>query len=90
MRIEYADLKEVAEATEAWKTVPLLNELTPAARAELLGNILDFFRLEYALYSENYLTQTKLKEGEKEIRERLKIHGSSTKERNCMTPTSFG
>jgi len=72
LRIDYAGLQEVAETNEAWKNVPLLNELAPVARAELLGNVLDFFRLEYAIYSENYLTQTKLKEAEKEIRERLK------------------
>lgn len=72
LRIDYANLLEVASTEAAWKTVPLLNELAPEARAEFLGNVLDFFRLEYAIYSENYLTQVKLKESEKEIRERLK------------------
>ena len=35
-------------------------------------SILDFFRLEYALHSENYLTPSRLKENEKEFRETLK------------------
>ena len=36
------------------------------------ATILDFFRLEFAIHSENYLTQSKLKENEKHFREKLR------------------
>jgi hypothetical protein len=41
-------------------------------RLLFLTAILDFFRLEYALHSENYLTQGKLREHEKLFREKLR------------------
>lgn len=35
-------------------------------------SFLDFFRLEYAIHSENYLTQSRIKENEKHFREKLR------------------
>ncbi len=70
--IEYLDMEEVASANSAWLDVPLVNELKVEERKEFLSIILDFFRLEFAIHSENYLTQAKLKEHEKQFREMLK------------------
>jgi len=72
LAVEYLDIDEVASTDAAWSDVPLLNELNSANRKEFLTTILDFFRLEYAIHSENYLTQSKLKEHEKQFREMLK------------------
>jgi len=72
LTIEYLDMDEVASTDAAWFDVPLVNELSSLERKEFLSNILDFFRLEYAIHSENYLTQSKLKEHEKQFREMLK------------------
>src|SRR5262249_25759430 len=41
-------------------------------RKEFLSTILDFYRLEYAIHSENYLTQSRIKENEKHFREKLR------------------
>jgi superfamily II DNA/RNA helicase len=72
LTVDYLDIDEVASADAAWNEVPLVNELNSLERKEFLITILDFFRLEYAIHSENYLTQSKLKEHEKQFREMLK------------------
>jgi len=70
--VEYLDLDEIAAADEFWADTPLLNVLDHADRKDFIGTILDFFRLEYAIHSENYLTQSKIKENEKQFREVLR------------------
>ncbi|PPD50568.1 MAG: DEAD/DEAH box helicase [Methylobacter sp.] len=72
LTVEYQDIEEVAATEIAWSDVPLVNELNVIERKEFLSTILDFFRLEFAIHSENYLTQSKLKEHEKQFREMLK------------------
>jgi hypothetical protein len=72
LAVEYLDIDEVASADAAWCEVSLLNNLKLADRKEFLTTILDFFRLEFAIHSENYLTQSKLKEHEKQFFEMLK------------------
>ncbi len=72
LSIEYADMDEIAATDDFWKDAPLLGELNPSDRKEFICTILDFFRLEYAIHSENYLTQSRIKENEKQFRERLR------------------
>ncbi|MFI3138358.1 MAG: DEAD/DEAH box helicase [Methylococcaceae bacterium] len=72
LTVDYLDIDEVASADVAWNEVPLVNALNSLERKEFLTTILDFFRLEYAIHSENYLTHSKLKEHEKQFREMLK------------------
>ena len=52
--------------------MPLVCKLSHEDRRNFLSTILDFFRLEYALHSENFLTAASLKEYEKHFREQLK------------------
>ncbi len=72
LQIDYLDLREIAAEGGFWADVPILGNMTPANRQELLSTILDFFRLEFALHSENFLTPTRLKENEKHFREQLR------------------
>ena len=72
LTIEYSDIYEISEADGFWKSVPLLDILTPFDRKDFISNILDFFRLEYAIHSENFLTQSRIKENEKQFREMLR------------------
>lgn len=72
LNVSYLDLGEVAATDSFWQDMPLLNQLNHADRGELLCTILDFFRLEYAIHSENYLTQSRIKENEKQFREMLR------------------
>lgn len=72
LTIDFLDLDEVSATDSFWRDTPLLNLLQPAERRNFLTTVLDFFRLEYAIHSENYLTQSKLKEYEKQFREILR------------------
>jgi len=72
LEISYADLAEVASTEKYWDKVPILEDLDVEDRQLFLTAIFDFFRLEYALHSENYLTQGKLREHEKLFREKLR------------------
>lgn len=72
LTIEYVDIDEIAATDEFWKDVALLGELKHQDRKEFITTILDFFRLEFAINSENYLTQSRLKENEKQFREMLR------------------
>lgn len=72
LTIEYADIDEIAATDEFWQDVALLGELKYQDRKEFIATILDFFRLEFAINSENYLTQSRLKENEKQFREMLR------------------
>ena len=72
LAIEYLELREVAAEDEFWQDTILLNQLNHEDRNDFLCTILDFFRLEYAIHSENFLTQSRIKENEKQFREMLR------------------
>lgn len=72
LTVTYADLDRRA-ADAAWNGFPLIEDLSLDDRKEFIGTILDFFRLEYAIHSENYLTQSKINEYEKHFREMLRL-----------------
>jgi superfamily II DNA/RNA helicase len=72
LSIEYLDLDQVVTADNFWQDTLLLKDLNHDDRKEFLCTILDFFRLEYAIHSENYLTQSRIKENEKQFREILR------------------
>jgi superfamily II DNA/RNA helicase len=72
LNIDYEDLDTVVATDVAWADIPIVKDLTQAERRSFLSTILDFFRLEFAIHSENYLTPTRLKEYEKHFREQLK------------------
>ena len=71
LKVDYLDIEEIAKWEEGWATVPLLQSLAADQRRELLFQILEFFRLEYAIYSENYLTEERIRQNRKEIEEKL-------------------
>jgi superfamily II DNA/RNA helicase len=70
--IEYLDLDEIAAEDGFWAEVEIANDLAHPARRMFLATVLDYFRLEYAIHSENYLVPNRLKEFEKRFREQLK------------------
>ena len=72
LEIDYLDLDEIAAENEFWADLEIANSLTPSERREFLATVLDYFRLEYAIYSQNYLVPNRLKEFEKRFREQLK------------------
>ncbi len=72
LKIEYQDIDEVVETDSFWSKTLILNELNHEDRKDFITTILDFFRLEYAIHSDNYLTPAKVKEHEKLFREKLR------------------
>lgn len=72
LHIDYLDLDEIAAEDEFWSEVEIINGLNPTERREFLLTVLDHFRLEFAIHSENYLVPTRLKEFKKRFREQLK------------------
>lgn len=72
LKIEYADLSEICSDTSGWQDIPLVNQMEVAERQEFIQEILEYFRLSYAIYSENYLTYDKIQKNKKEITERLR------------------
>lgn len=70
--VEYANLQEVAQEDNLWAGLPVMSDLPHSDRRDFVRTILDFYRLEYALHSENFLTSSRLKEFEKQFREQLR------------------
>jgi len=72
LTIEYEHLAEVAGEDGFWADDEIVRKMGRGERKEFLETVLDFFRLEFALHSENFLTASRLKENEKEFREKLR------------------
>ena len=86
LSIEYEDLEEISEAESFWAETPIVRRLNPVKRRDFLSTILDFFRLEYALYSANFLEHVKMKENEKEFREKLRSPWSLDEREELSNP----
>ncbi len=72
LNVDYLHLDEITREDAFWADLAIVSELSHKDRKEFLSTVLDFFRLEFALHSENFLTSSRLKENEKNFRERLK------------------
>jgi Lhr-like helicase len=71
VEIDYEDREKEAE-DEIWKSVPIFNAIDNKKRAELLRDVLDFFRLEYAVTSKNWLNTNQITENLQQIRSKLR------------------
>jgi len=92
LNIKYEKLKENASNNEIWQEVHLLKIMPVQKRYQFLHQILDFFRLSYAIHSEEFFTDNAINQKFSEIKECLastwsydKI--SSIKKPNFMTIT---
>ena len=72
LAIDYRDLDEVLTEDEFWADLEIVNNLPHPERRAFLVTVLDYFRHEYAIYSQNYLLPNRIKEFEKHFREHLK------------------
>jgi superfamily II DNA/RNA helicase len=89
LSISYDKLDLVARDDRYWGDVPLMSELSPAERETVLSDVLDFFRHEYAIHSNNFLTEREVKKNEKEIREKLKDPWTLDKDEKLEEPLSI-
>jgi superfamily II DNA/RNA helicase len=72
LSIDYLDLDEIIQTDSFWSDMSFVRELSHAKRRDFIGTVLDYFRLEYALHSANFLEYARTKEHEKEFREQLR------------------
>jgi len=87
LEIDYLDLEEIAGANEFWADVEIVRDLGPDNRRKFLSNVLDHFRLEFAIYSENFLESNRLKEFEKRFREKLRAPWTLDRDEFLHTPS---
>ncbi|RTY33709.1 DEAD/DEAH box helicase [Chlorobium phaeovibrioides] len=86
LTIDYQDLDEIIATDEFWAVSPLFGVLEHADRKKLVTTILDFFRLEFAIHSENFLTQSRIQESERQFRESLKQPWSLDRNEKLQEP----
>ena len=72
LQVDYLHLDEIAAEDGFWADLEIADNLPHEGRREFLATVLDYFRLEYAIHSENFLVPDRLKEFEKRFREQLK------------------
>jgi superfamily II DNA/RNA helicase len=87
LAIDYLHLDEIVREEGFWADTPLVGALSVIDRRDFLSTVLDFFRLEYALHSENFLTPSRLKENEKDFRERLKAPWTLDRDEDLREPS---
>ena len=86
VQIDYKNLDDIVAEDSFWSDVEIVNRLNHAERKEFLTAILEYFRLEFAIHSENYLTRSRLKKSEKDFREKLKKSWSADRKEELSSP----
>ena len=86
LNIGYDDLEEIVKEDEFWSDIPLVGNQSPDERFKFISTILDYFRLEYAIHSQNFLSASNLKENEKKYREKLAPPWTLDRKENLQTP----
>ena len=86
LEVDYDHLDEIVAMDKLWEGVPIVRQLGTADRRELVRVTLDFFRHEFALHSESYLTDAKIKEHSTAFRERLRAPWRYEDEDDIPTP----
>jgi len=72
LAVDYEKLSENCAFEAGWAAVPYLSGMKPGVREEFLRNVLDYFRLEYAIHSSTLLEPNILTEVEKEFSDKLR------------------
>lgn len=86
LAIDYLDLDEIVDTQSFWADMEVVRDLSTAKRREFIGTVLDFFRLEYAIHSANFLEYAKMRENEREFRENLRAPWSLDEREDLANP----
>ncbi|MCC5790146.1 MAG: DEAD/DEAH box helicase [Opitutales bacterium] len=86
LQIEYRHLDETVRWQEAWKEIPVLSDLEEQDRSRFLYNLLDYFRLEYAIHNDAFLKNSTLQESEKTFGDKLRDEWMFAKLADNLTP----
>jgi superfamily II DNA/RNA helicase len=87
LRIDYENLDEVAEASSFWQPLPHIAALDEKLRYDFISNILDFFRLEFAIHSANYLEPSAMRQNENDFIEKLREPWTLERDEKLDAPT---
>jgi superfamily II DNA or RNA helicase len=87
LRIEYRHLRETADTDSYWKEVPLLGQLPTDKRHEFLTELLDFFRFEYCINSDAYLTTAQIQAAKLEFKEKLRAPWTLDETEDILEPS---
>jgi hypothetical protein len=71
LKVRYTYLEESSKDDSLWKEVSLLKDLSPEGRVEFIQQILDYFRKQYAIRCEDYLTSQKIENNVSLINQKL-------------------
>jgi hypothetical protein len=72
LSIDYEHIESNASHEPGWSEVPYLCDLPPEKRVIFIRNVLDYFRLEYAIHSKTLLESSQLTEADKEFKDKLR------------------
>ncbi len=89
LEIDYEGLDALASDESVWKPLPELSAVLPEDRRIFIHAFLDYFRLEYAMHSNNYLMPATMNEQENLIKERLKEPWSLERNDHLILPYSL-
>lgn len=71
LKIRYNYLEESCKDDSLWSDVSLLKDLSPEDRQDFIQQILDYFRKQYAIRCEDYLTSQKIENNVSLINQKL-------------------
>lgn len=71
LKVKYNYLEESCKDDSLWKDVILLKDLDPDEREDFIQQILDYFRKQYAIRCEDYLTSQKIENNVTLINQKL-------------------
>ncbi|NLX25447.1 MAG: DEAD/DEAH box helicase [Lentisphaerae bacterium] len=86
LTIEYDGLESICSDEGGWREIPLANRMDASQRHGFIQEILEYFRLSYAIYSENYLTCDMINKNQKEITEKLRSPWKFEKSEDIQEP----
>lgn len=87
LSIDYKYLLENCNEAAPWQNIPFINQLSAEERADVIYNVLDYFRKFYALYNEEYLIGNKIETKRKFINEKLKRPYTFDEEESIALPS---
>lgn len=71
LKIRYNYLKESCDDNNLWNDVPLLKDLDPEDRLDFIQQVLDYFRKQYAIRCEDYLTAQRIEANSTLVNQKL-------------------
>lgn len=86
LKIDYMHLEENCSLEKYWQQVPYFIEMSLEERVKIVFQILDYFRRQYAIHSQEYLTPEQIQKKRKSLNEKLKPEWNFEKNEKIPEP----